>query len=67
MLTRVALQTARDDFETRRERQREGIELARRAGRHNGRKLNTPLHKHIVGLRETGMSITRTADWPGAA
>ena len=32
MLLRVALQTARDDYETRRERQREGIEIARRAG-----------------------------------
>ncbi|MDX7569008.1 hypothetical protein SJ550_26415, partial [Serratia marcescens] len=36
MLLRVALQTARDDYETRRERQREGIEIARRAGRYNG-------------------------------
>jgi DNA invertase Pin-like site-specific DNA recombinase len=31
MLLRVALQTARDDYETRRERQREGIEIAKRA------------------------------------
>lgn len=38
MLLRVALQTARDDYETRRERQREGIELAKRAGRYTGRK-----------------------------
>lgn len=33
MLLRVALQTARDDDETRRERQREEIEIAKRAGR----------------------------------
>lgn len=32
MLLRVALQTARDDYDTRRERQREGIEVAKRAG-----------------------------------
>lgn len=38
MLLRVALQTARDEYETRRERQREGIEIARRAGRYTGRK-----------------------------
>lgn len=31
MLLRLALQTARDDYETRRERQREGIEIAKTA------------------------------------
>jgi len=36
MLLRVALQTARDDYDTRRERQREGIEIAKRAGRYTG-------------------------------
>ena len=40
MLLRVALQTARDDYETRRERQREGIEIAKRAGRYNGRNVD---------------------------
>ena len=33
---RPALQMARDDYEDRRERQRQGIELARRAGRYWG-------------------------------
>src|SRR5699024_3494425 len=40
MLLRLALQMARDDFEDRRERQRQGIELAKAAGRYNGRKPN---------------------------
>jgi DNA invertase Pin-like site-specific DNA recombinase len=61
MLLRLALQTARDDYDTRRERQREGVEIAKRAGRYNGRKPNIALHKRIIGLRETGMSISRTA------
>ncbi|RMM95596.1 recombinase family protein, partial [Pseudomonas savastanoi] len=36
MLLRVALQIARDDFEDRRERQRQGIDLAKGAGRYAG-------------------------------
>jgi hypothetical protein len=46
MLLRVALQTARDDYETRRERQREGIEIAKRAGRYNGRKPDRSAQTH---------------------
>ena len=42
MLLRVALQTARDDYETRRERHREGIEIAQREGRYTGRKADIP-------------------------
>src|SRR6185369_7069005 len=34
MLLRVALQSARDDYEDRRERQRQGIELGRQAGKY---------------------------------
>ncbi|MBM7408290.1 helix-turn-helix domain-containing protein [Sphingomonas molluscorum] len=67
MLLRVALQTARDDYETRRERQREGIEIAKTAGRYKGRKPDTALHKRIVGLREAGMSIARTAELAGCS
>jgi DNA invertase Pin-like site-specific DNA recombinase len=38
MLLRLALQMARDDYEDRRERQRQGIELARQAGQVRGRR-----------------------------
>jgi DNA invertase Pin-like site-specific DNA recombinase len=62
MLLRVALQTARDDYETRRERQREGIELAKRAGRYTGRKPDLAHHRRIIGLRDAGMSIAKTAE-----
>ncbi len=62
MLLRVALQTARDDYETRRERQREGIEIAKRAGRYTGRKPDLAHHRRIVGFREAGMSIAKTAE-----
>ncbi|WP_341209573.1 recombinase family protein [uncultured Sphingomonas sp.] len=67
MLLRVALQTARDDYETRRERQREGIELAKRAGRYTGRKPDLAHHRRIIGLREAGMSIAKTAELAGCS
>jgi DNA invertase Pin-like site-specific DNA recombinase len=67
MLLRVALQTARDDYETRRTRQREGIEIARRAGRYTGRKPDTAQHRRIFALREAGMSIARTAELAGCS
>ena len=67
MLLRVALQTARDDYETRRERQREGIEIAKRAGRYTGRKPDVAHHRRIVALREAGMSIARTAELAGCS
>lgn len=67
MLLRVALQTARDDYETRRERQREGIEIARRAGRYTGRKADTAQHRRIIGMREAGMSIAKTAELSGCS
>ena len=62
MLLRVALQTARDDYEDRRERQRQGIEIARREGRYTGRKADQAQHRRIVALREAGMSIAKTAE-----
>jgi DNA invertase Pin-like site-specific DNA recombinase len=59
MLLRVALQTARDDYELRRERQREG--------RYTGRKPDLAHHRRIVSLREAGMSIAKTAALAGCS
>lgn len=63
MLLRVALQIARDDYENRREPQRQGIELAKRAGRYAdvGRKAQVKTHEQIIALREAGHSIAETA------
>lgn len=61
MLLRLALQMARDDYEDRRERQRQGIALARREGRYRGRKARTVVHDRIVALRTSGHSIAETA------
>ena len=67
MLLRVALQTARDDYEDRRERQRQGIEIAKREGRYTGRKADQVQHRRIVALREAGMSIAKTAELTGCS
>ena len=67
MLLRVALQTARDDYETRRERQRQGIAIARERGRYTGRKADTAQHRRIVALREAKISIAKTADLAGCS
>ena len=67
MLFRLALQMARDDYEDRRERQRQGVELAKDAGRYTGRKANTKVHERIVALRTAGHSIPETARLAGCS
>jgi len=67
MLLKLALQMARDDYEDRRERQAQGIELAKAAGRYTGRKANGALHARIVALRRGGSSIAETARLAGCS
>ncbi len=62
LLLRLALQMARDDYEDRRERQRQGIELAKTNGKYQGRRANLKRHAQIVALRSSGHSIARTAE-----
>lgn len=52
---------ARDDYEDRRERQRQGVELAKQAGKYTGRKADTAAHHRIIALRTAGHSIAETA------
>jgi DNA invertase Pin-like site-specific DNA recombinase len=61
MLLKLALQVARDDFEDRRERQRQGIETAKASGKYVGRQADTATHERIIALRRGGNSIARTA------
>jgi len=67
MLLRVALQISRDDYEDRRERQRQGIEIARNGGRYAnvGRKPLLKVHERIIALRKAGHSIAETARLAG--
>lgn len=61
MLLKVALQVARDDYEDRRKRQRQGVEQAKNEGRYVGRKPDTKLHERIIALRTAGKTIAETA------
>ncbi|EPN22697.1 resolvase [Pseudomonas syringae pv. actinidiae ICMP 19099] len=61
MLLRLALQMARDDYETRRERQEQGIAIAKGKGVYTGRKADTDRHALILSLRAAGHSIAQTA------
>jgi DNA invertase Pin-like site-specific DNA recombinase len=67
LLLKLALQMARDDYETRRERQRQGVQLAKTAGKYLGRKSNTTVHQRIIALRTAGEGIERTADLAGCS
>lgn len=67
LLLKLALQMARDDYEIRRERQRQGVALARSAGKYAGRQADTATHERIVALRRTGLTIKRTAELAGCS
>ena len=67
MLLKLALQMAHDDYEDRRERQRQGIELAKAAGRYVGRTPDTAMHERIAALRAGGNSIAETAKLAGCS
>ncbi|MCZ2204474.1 recombinase family protein [Bartonella sp. A05] len=67
MLLKLALQMARDDYEDRRERLRQGVELAKKAGKYTGRKTDHAMHDQIVALRTAGHSIKKTAKLAGCS
>ncbi|BAO36965.1 resolvase (plasmid) [Serratia marcescens SM39] len=67
MLLKLALQMARDDYEDRRERQRQGIELAKRDGRYKGRRADPKLRAQVIALRSIGQSIAETAKLAGCS
>lgn len=67
MLLKLALQIARDDFEDRRERQRQGIDQAKANGKYAGRQADAATHERIVALRMGGNSIARTAKLAGCS
>lgn len=67
LLLKLALQMAYDDYETRRERQRQGVKLAKAAGKYVGRKPDIATHQRIVALRSANQTIERTADLAGCS
>ncbi|MGK5033157.1 recombinase family protein [Janthinobacterium sp. MDT1-19] len=67
LLMRLALQSARDDYEDRRTRQRQGIDLAVGAGKYAGRRPNILMHKRIIAFRTGGESVVNTANLVGCS
>ena len=67
LLLKLALQMARDDYETRRERQRQGVARAKAEHKYAGRPADTALHERIIALRRTGLAIRRTAELCGCS
>ena len=67
LLLKLALQMARDDYETRRERQRQGVQIAKSAGKYTGRQADEATHERIVALRNAGQTIARTAELAGCS
>jgi len=67
LLLKLALQMARDDYETRRERQRQGVQLAQAAKKYVGRLPDTVTHERILALKRSGLTIKRTAELAGCS
>ncbi|MEG0197151.1 MAG: recombinase family protein [Citrobacter sp.] len=67
LLLKLALQTARDDYELRRSRQHQGVQLAKAAGKYSGRKADLTTHERIITLRQSGLTIERTATLAGCS
>lgn len=53
---------ARKDYEQRRERQAQGIEKAKQAGKYQGRPVDREKHKRIIELLDAGLSIRKVAE-----
>lgn len=67
LLLKLALHMARDEYESRRERVQQGIELARADGKFAGRKTDTAMHDRIVALRSSKKTIAETARLAGCS
>ena len=67
LLLKLALQMSRDDYEVRRARQRQGVQLAKASGKYVGRKADTAMHQRILALRSAGHTLSRTAELAGCS
>lgn len=67
LLLKLALQMARDDYESRRDRQRQGVQLAKIEGKYTGRVADTATHDRIIALRGAKQTINRTAELAGCS
>ncbi|AZI15137.1 recombinase family protein [Avibacterium paragallinarum] len=61
MFLKLAVSVAHNDFQKRKERQHQGIALARKQRKYRGRQPNIALHHAIIEQRKNGTSIKETA------
>ncbi|WP_341783382.1 recombinase family protein [Pseudomonas putida] len=61
MLVEMMAAIARKDYEQRRERQAQGIQKAKAAGRYQGRPINDELHARVKELLKAGLGIRATS------
>jgi len=61
MLVEMMAAIARKDYEQRRERQAQGIQKAKAAGRYQGRPVDTDLHTRVKELLAAGLGIRAAA------
>ncbi|WP_060538780.1 recombinase family protein [Pseudomonas sp. NBRC 111125] len=61
MLVEMMAAIARKDYEQRRERQAQGIQKAKAAGKYQGRPVDEELHKRVKELLTAGLGIRATA------
>ena len=67
MLVEMMAAMARKDYEQRRERQAQGIEKAKAAGKYQGRQVDADLHKRVRELLAAGLGIRATARHAGCS
>lgn len=67
LLLKILLQMARENYETMRERQRQGIERAKAAGQYRGRTADTLLHARVIEYRQAAHTIEATARLAGCS
>ncbi|MDF2185230.1 recombinase family protein [Grimontia hollisae] len=65
MLIELMAAMARKDYETRRERQRQGIETAKANGKYKGKRPDTERHQKVISYREKGLSLREIAEATG--
>lgn len=61
LLLKLALHEAHENWVSRRETQRQGIDIAKRKNIYTGKKPNTLLHERILALRSSKHTISETA------
>jgi DNA invertase Pin-like site-specific DNA recombinase len=61
MLVEMMAAIARKDYEQRRERQAQGIEKAKAAGKYQGRPVDADLHRRVTELLAAGLGIRATS------